>query len=177
MPGPGARSVFRRILRDRLVVVAACPVDAVRFAGGWLFDRVMAGWEAIVILADDADRRPLRILGAHTGDLEAALPSAGGAPRPHALAVQVELYASDPRVRRVVRGVLADGVVEVQFWGQVWPSDLDGGRPVQHRLSVAARAFKAHALAAAAAPTDPIAATETFRTSVPHPASDLVTAV
>src|SRR6476619_2963097 len=103
LPGPGARSVFRRILRDRLVVVASCPVDAVRFAGGWLFDRVMAGWEAVVILADDSDPRPLRMLGAHTGDLEVALPSAGSAPRPHALAVQAELYAADPRVRRVVR--------------------------------------------------------------------------
>jgi hypothetical protein len=148
----------------------------VRFAGGWLFDRVMAGWDAMVILADDSDSRPLRILGAHTGGLEAALPSAGGVPRPHALAIQAELYASDARVRRVVRGVLEDGAIDVQFWGEAWPADLDGGAAVQHRLSVAARAFKAHALAAAAAPSDAIAATETFRSGAPRPSADLVSA-
>jgi len=31
-------------VRYRLDVVAADVADVVRFAGGWLFDRAMAGW-------------------------------------------------------------------------------------------------------------------------------------
>jgi hypothetical protein len=161
------------------VVVASCPVEAVRFTGGWVFDRVMAGWEAIACLADGSDPRPLRILGAHTVDLAAALPSAGGGPQPHILAVEAGLFVLDPRVRQAVRNVLHEGVVEVQFWGDSWPADLDGYPSMQHRLSVAARAFKAHALAAAAAPADPVAVTETFRSAEPprvRPPSDLVLA-
>ena len=32
-------------MRYRLDVVAAGVADVVRFAGGWLFDRAMAGWD------------------------------------------------------------------------------------------------------------------------------------
>ena len=44
--------------------------EAVRFAGGWLFDRVMAGWDVTVIVANRDDDRPLKILGATAVDLE-----------------------------------------------------------------------------------------------------------
>src|SRR5439155_14971420 len=57
-------------MRYRLDVVAADVVDVVKFAGGWLFDRAMAGWDVTVLLVDHPDERPLQILGAHTIDLE-----------------------------------------------------------------------------------------------------------
>ena len=64
-------------MRYRLDVVAASVADVVRFAGGWLFDRAMAGWDVTVLLtdrvADHRDERPLHILGAQTLDLEDAL--------------------------------------------------------------------------------------------------------
>ena len=50
-------------LRYRLDVVAASPVDVVQSAGGWLYDRVMAGWEVRVLLPESCDTRALRILG------------------------------------------------------------------------------------------------------------------
>jgi len=152
------------------VVVAPCTVAVVRHAGGWLFDRVMAGWEATVLVVDQDDRRPLRILGASTTDLESALaaPPPRG-PGPQAIAVEAGLYGSDGRVRRIVRDALDGGLTEVMIWGDLWPADLDGaGGSVQHRLSMAARAFKAQALAAAAAPADTIEITETFRGGRPR---------
>ena len=152
------------------MVVAPCTVAVVRHAGGWLFDRVMAGWEATVLVVDqDDDRRPLRILGASTTDLEAALASPPRGPGPQAIAVEASLYGSDGRVRRLVQEALAGGMTEVKIWGDGWPADLESeSGSVQHRLSTAARAFKAHALAAAAAPAEPIEFTETFRGSKPR---------
>jgi hypothetical protein len=133
--------------------------DAVRSAGGWLFDQVIAGWSGTVLTTDHADPRPLRILGAGAVDLESALGAPGWGLRPDAIAVDADLCESDPRVGRLVCAALADGVSDVRLWGA---GTGDGSRLIQHRLSVAARAFKAQALAAAAA-ADPIEATEAFR--------------
>ncbi|MGA8547342.1 MAG: hypothetical protein WB785_19075, partial [Mycobacterium sp.] len=63
-------------MRYRLDVVAANVADVVRFAGGWLFDRAMAGWDVTVLLVDHPDERPLQILGAQILDLEYALATA-----------------------------------------------------------------------------------------------------
>ena len=52
-PGEGATRGTRadgQILRHRLDVVAADTGDVVQTTGGWLFDRVMAGWEVNVLL-------------------------------------------------------------------------------------------------------------------------------
>ncbi|MGI8329400.1 hypothetical protein ACRYCC_05500 [Actinomadura scrupuli] len=137
--------------------------EAVRLAGGWLFDRVMAGWDVTVLTADRADSRPLRILGARAAYLESVLASPVRGPRPQALAVHAGLYGSDARVRRMALDAL-EGLVEVRLWGDGWPADLDDGAgSVRHRLSAAARAFKAQALAAAAVPVDSREAIETFR--------------
>ena len=65
-----------RDMRYRLDVVAPTVLDAVQFAGGWLFDRVMAGWDVTVLIPGDEDVRPLEILGPDTLDLESALESA-----------------------------------------------------------------------------------------------------
>ena len=37
-------------MRYRLDVVAANVADVVKFAGGWLVDRVMAGWDVTVLI-------------------------------------------------------------------------------------------------------------------------------
>nr|BFE38640.1 hypothetical protein GCM10010200_108910 [Actinomadura rugatobispora] len=143
-------------------------VDAVRFAGGWLFDRVMAGEEVLVLTADHGDLRPLRILGAHAVDLECALSSPVQGPwPPQAIAVGADSCGSDSRVRQIVLKAIDDGLADVRLWGDQKTAGLGDGigdSPVLHRLSVAARAFKAQALAAAAAPSHGAAVvTETFR--------------
>jgi hypothetical protein len=156
-------------LRYRLVVIAPSIVGVVRCAGGWLFDQVMAGWDVTVLTADQADPRPLRILGADAADLEAALASPVRDSSPQAIAFQADLYDSDARVCRMVRAGLHSGSAEVRLWGGPWPADLDGqAGPVRHQLSVAAQAFKAQALAVLGAPADPGEVSEVFRaTSVP----------
>src|SRR5689334_18192410 len=68
-------------MRYRLDVVGPSVADVVRFAGGWMYDRVMAGWDVTVLLADRENERPLHILGVATADLESAL--ALWAARPH----------------------------------------------------------------------------------------------
>lgn len=154
-------------MRYRLDVIAPSVTSVVTFAGGWLFDRVMAGWDVTVLVADRRNDLPLQILGAETVDLESALAAGLNHPRPHALAVAADLYAGDTRIREGVRQALEHGETEVTLWGDTWPAELDRRiDSVEHQLSVAARAFKARALAAAAMPYDSIGRTEIFRSGL-----------
>jgi hypothetical protein len=167
-------------MRYRLDVVASSVADVVKFAGGWLFDRAMAGWDVTVLLTDHPDDRPLHILGATTLDLEYALASVGNRPRPQALAAAADLLGSDPRVRAGVLQALDHGVTEVTLWGRTWPAELDDSvGQVQHRLSMAAQTFKAKALVAAASPTTSSGPVESFRSGLmacPSVAADLLPA-
>lgn len=170
-------------MRYRLDVVAANAVDVVTFAGGWLFDRAMAGWDVTVLVADRVDGRSLQILGAQVVDLEGALASAAQRPRPQTLAVAADLVGCDPRVRDGVLAALDRGVTEVTLWGRTWPAELqESVGLVHHWLSAAAKAFKAQALAAASVPAigdGVIGPTETFRSGTmacPSVAADLVPA-
>jgi hypothetical protein len=150
-------------LRPRLTAMAPSLADVVRSAGGWLCDQAMAGWDVTVLTADRADTRPARILGARACDLETVLASPLQGRCLQAIAVQADLYDADPRVCRMVRAVLGTALGEVRVWGEGWPGDLlRPARPVRHRLSAAAWAFKAQALAAAGLAADCRAATEVF---------------
>jgi hypothetical protein len=167
-------------MRYRLDVVAADVPDVVKFAGGWLFDRAMAGWDVTVLVADHPDERPLHILGAKIVDLEYALATVGQHPPPQTLAAAADLFGCDPRVRQGVVQALGQGATEVTLWGETWPAELDDSVGlVQHRLSAAAQAFKAQALAAAAMRRDSIGPIETFRsrvTACPAVEADLIPA-
>ena len=87
-------------MRYRLDVVAPTVLDAVRFAGGWIYDRVMAGWDVTVLVNTDEDVRPLEILGAEARDLESVLESWDDRPHPQTVAVAADLFGRDDRVRR-----------------------------------------------------------------------------
>lgn len=153
-------------MRYRLDVVAPRVVDAVRFAGGWLVDRVMAGWDVTVLIGADEDVRPLEILGVDILDLETVLECWEGRPHPQTVAVAAELFNSDDRVRRGVLQALEQGRTEVTLWGEGCPDELSVD-PVRHELSAAARAFKAQALAALSGPDrHAVADTESFRCGV-----------
>ncbi|MDG4668531.1 hypothetical protein [Mycobacterium sp. 236(2023)] len=151
-------------MRYRLDVVSPTVLDAVRFAGGWIYDRVMAGWDVTVLVGSDEDVRPLQILGADTLDLESVLDSWDERPHPQTVAVAADLFGRDDRVRRGVLGALDQGATEVTLWGASLPAELDKSvDSVEHRLSAAARAFKAQALAAAQGAVDhAISPTEVF---------------
>jgi hypothetical protein len=152
-------------MRYRLDVVAPTVLDAVRFAGGWVYDRVMAGWDVTILVGDDGDVRPLAILGAEVRDLESVLASWEERPHPQTVAVAADLFDRDARVRQGVLEALEQGATEVTLWGEGLPAELDDSvDSVQHRLSSAARAFKAQALAAANAPDAAVVGnTEIFR--------------
>jgi hypothetical protein len=149
----------------------------VQFAGGWLFDQVMAGWDVTVITADWADPRPLRILGVRSRDLDTLLAAPLAGPCLKAIALRTDLYDADERVRRMVRTVVAVGRAEIRLWGDCWPADF-GNRaaPISHQLSMAAMAFKAQALAAASVPAASTADTELFQCA-DMSRSDLATAL
>lgn len=146
------------------MVVSPNVTDAVRFTGGWLFDQGMAGWDVTVLRSDHADPRPLRILGARVASLEPVLASPVRGPRSQAVAVHADLYDADPRVRRMVRGAVDEDLAEVRVWGDGRTGEQGGGAgAVRHRLSLAARAFKAQALAAVSVPDAAEGAVEVFR--------------
>jgi hypothetical protein len=130
----------------------------VQSAGGWLYDRVMAGWEVTVLLPHGCDSRPLRILGVRTLDLDSAMDATS-----QGLAVSAEVFAADARVRDRVFAALQQSVTEVALWGDGWPLRVNRAMTrVQHVPSAAARVFKGHALAAAGIPCNAIDPTETL---------------
>ncbi|GAT09977.1 hypothetical protein H7I77_03105 [Mycolicibacterium novocastrense] len=144
----------------RLTVLATDLADVIGAAGGWLFDRARAGWDVDVWVAHCADERPLTILGANTvGDTSEAVLRA--VPRNGVLAVSAALLRDDPGVRARVFELAKRGA-EVMAWGDDRPGALgDPVHMVEHQLSVAARAFKTHAVAAAGL-THSVGATETL---------------
>jgi hypothetical protein len=153
-----------RVTRYQLQVIAADMADVVQSVGGWLCDRARAGWDVSVLVADQQDDRPLSILGATTLAIDAEAGSlAARASRGGALAISAAELGTNMRLRDDVLRLLRRGLTEVVVWGDEWPAEL-GRRvdPVQHRMSCAARAFKAHALGAAAVSHNSIAAAETL---------------
>lgn len=133
--------------RYRLDVVAPDIGDAVRFAGGWMFDLALAGWEVRILVAQRADDRPCRILGARAVDIEAHLTPASGFPE--IVAVAAELLISNSHVRDHVAAALGLRDTAVTVWGQTSPDQRGSTDIVKHQLSTAAMAFKSAALAAA----------------------------
>ncbi|WP_156771978.1 hypothetical protein [Mycobacterium sp. 1245805.9] len=154
-----------QVLRYRLDVVAASAVDVVRSAGGWLFDRVRAGW-VVSVLTDAPDARPLRILGLRTVDLKSTslsefLSPSDGTGR--SLAVSAEVFTTDALVREQVCKAIDHHLTEVALWGQGRTAGVNRAMTrVQHVLSPAARVFKGYALAAAGTLCDLVEPTETL---------------
>jgi hypothetical protein len=149
--GRRVEAVTDRVVRYQLIVIAPSGADVVQFAGGWLFDRRMAGWDVDVLVPDQDAARALQILGVRIVDLHAGLASVVRGPeRAAALAVGADLVAVDERIHQEVLEAVRSGLTEVALWGDSRPSKI-GGRvdSTQYRLSAAARAYKGHALAAA----------------------------
>ncbi len=147
--------------RHRLTVLAADAIDAVTGAGGLIFDRASSGWDVDVYLAEPGGERPLRILGISSpGLLPDAL--AGSIDCPDSLVIAGELYKADENVRRLFNAASRNRRTEVAIWGDGWPAELASGiGRVEHQLSTAARAFKAHSMHAAGVQSL-VQATESF---------------
>ena len=147
----------------RLYVIASDVVDVVRAAGGWLFDRVMAGWAVNVLLPDGCNVRPLQVLGVSPVNADAGLQSMTNGPQAQSLAVAVDVFTSEASVREDVVSALDRGLTEVTLWGDNLPADIHRRLDhVQHRLSAAARVFKVQALVAAGVSPDSVGPAEPF---------------
>ncbi|WP_131805963.1 hypothetical protein [Mycobacterium alsense] len=134
-----------------------------RAIGGWLFDQRLAGWRTTVASTDHADDRALRILGAAVIELDPALAAEGHHGHPHTLAVCANLFRRDTRVRQAVLKTIDNGSTHVMMWAGGRPFEFRGSaRPVEHRLTIAARAFKKEALATARASSDDMGCAETL---------------
>ena len=153
-------------VKYRLDVAASSPADVVGCVGGWLYDRVRAGWDVNVLLPRRCDSRPLQILGIQVAALDWRILSASKEYAARGLAVSADMFASDARIRQEVFTALDRWMTEVTLWHDDWPLAV-GHRTatVQHLLSGAARAFKRHALAAAGIPGR-VGPTETLRSDM-----------
>jgi hypothetical protein len=143
-------------LKSRVAVIGRDAAEVVRFSGGWMFDQALAGWDVNVLTLDDGNLRPLRILGASPHDLAPLLvPGVAVGQCLHAVVVPADLYHAEEGIRRIARNAMEAGSAELLLWDEDLIPDLGlvrqsaGPVPVRHRLSIAARAFKAQALAAA----------------------------
>jgi hypothetical protein len=163
---PPARRYDGAAVKYRLDVVASSPADVVYSVGGWLYDRVRAGWEVTVLLPQPSDTRPLQILGMHASELASKMPPASTECAARGLAVSADMFASDSRIRHEVLNALDRWMTEVTLWHDGWPLAV-GHRTttVQHVLSSAARAFKRHALTAAGISCS-VGPTETLRSDM-----------
>jgi hypothetical protein len=163
---PARPPLAEHSLKPRLAVLAPSTADVLRFAGGWLVDQGLAGWEVNVLTTDHGDLEPLRILGALGHDLDTVLESP--APLGHclrAIAIPADFYHADERARRIVRNACQARAADVRLWGDGQPPAQGGGAgQVRHRLSLAARAFKAQALAAARVTGESVTDVEVFHT-------------
>ncbi|WP_135454614.1 hypothetical protein [Mycobacterium sp. DL99] len=139
-------------MRSLLEVMAESAEQAVIWAGGLICDRALEGWAVVVWLPELAATPALEIVGAQTRvcALDAEMTGAG------APLVRIS-QAGAPRIQTYVCDVPAsDGP----------PSEgiclVSADSAFQHRLSGAARAFKAQALNACGSPAD-VGKTEAFR--------------
>lgn len=160
--GTRSRASTGRLGKYELDVTACDVVDVVRSAGGWLFDRSMAGWDVNVVVTGGYNALPLQILGIDTvprnDDDDRTAPA-----RARAIAASAEAVSADAELRKNMLHAMKCGIGDVLIWGNSWPDGIERGVDiVEHELSVAARAFKRHALAAVGL-SEPVGRTEEFR--------------
>jgi hypothetical protein len=148
----------------RIAVFAPNVPDLVTAAGGWLYDQAAAGWRVTVHAADVADHRPLTILGAEVVNSQAPMANEPDNSSPQIIAFAAESYRRDAWVRQSVQEMPNNGITHIMMWGDTPPAETKRLlNPVEHRLSIAARAFKAHARVAADAVSDEVSFTEMLR--------------
>lgn len=128
--------------------------EAVCTAGGWMIDRVRAGWRIDAVIPADCDAKPLEILGVGTTYFHTDSDRSWYTSRPAALAVGIGMLSPANPIRTEVNALMRDPGIEVTIWGD---GEFRSGRKfedVQYQLSRAAQAFKAHAMRAAALSAD-----------------------
>jgi uncharacterized protein YlxP (DUF503 family) len=152
--------------RYRLFIAISDVRELVASAGGWICDRIQAGWDVSVAVTEPHDLRPLQILGITTVLTDQEFEPLSNRGEVAAIAFAAEAFDRDELLRRQVLKALDQGATEISIWGKTLPSGLEGRvHRLQHRLSITSRAFKAHAVAAVPFPIAAISATENLYSS------------
>jgi hypothetical protein len=152
----------------RLDVFTSSVREVVEGAGGWIVDRVLAGWTVTIIsdAANDAERAA-RILG--SGVVLRNAKADGPRPRPYGIALTSALYDTDRELQKRIRKALDQRSAEITLIGSRPGGQCDPRlHPVTYRLSSAARAYKASALAAAGLTNSSAVVTESFLGAAMH---------
>lgn len=137
----------------RLEVITTSVADAVRYAGGLMFDRGRAGWRVSVITEDAAQSRALTVLGARLqlpGQLDDVLYKPDRLAR--TLLMPVDELTEDRHLAAVNYG--DEPCAQLLFWGADASESAAARHAVRHDLSPAARSFKTHALRCAGLDTE-----------------------
>lgn len=145
----------------RLDVFSDSVREVVAEAGGWIVDRVLAGWRVTLITDADDGECAGRILGCEV-TIGSAITDALR-PRPYGIVLTSARCRTDSQLQKCIADALDRQIAEISLIG-VRPSGRCDPRlrPVTHRLSSAAQAFKAHALLAVGLPDSSVAVTERF---------------
>lgn len=143
-------------------VLAQSISDAVRCAGGVVFDRAAAGWDVTVYPMDDAGLRAIQILGAKCGEPGSLF--CKDASFPTVLVVTSSLPAANRRVEACVKAALSLHGVEVLFAGVDSPRGRARDDAGLYTLGHAAHAFKKSAAEAAGLQPDAVSRSEHFHT-------------
>lgn len=176
-PEPAVTGVTRPYIRYRLDVIASTVADVVWWAGGWLFDRAIAGWDVTAHLAEHTEARALDILGVKSSALEPGFESSESFKAMRALAVAAEMATGDTVIHDAINAALARGDTEIILWGAESSPKLHRRlTATHHHLSAAARAYKGAALRVADLGGPQCDRTEEFRSTaqlVPYEHLDL----
>ncbi|MCK0176586.1 hypothetical protein [Mycolicibacterium sp. F2034L] len=136
-------------MRYRIDVLTDSVREAVRHAGGLMFDRRRAGWQVVVVTDDVIDTRALDILGAcveSPGDADPRLRTPDREDR------TVLTARGDVTAERGL-GQLVGRCGRLLVWGEVEDASTGVVHRVRHTLSPAAQRFKAQALFSTGLPT------------------------
>ena len=127
-------------------VVVDSVAEAVRHAGGLMFDRRRMGWRVSVVTDDTAHCRALTILGVHREPPDGRDEASFGQDRViRCLVLPVGRCTTNPSMQ--LKDVLSQEPSELLLWGPGVDCEPAGTlHPVRYELSAAARTFKAQAL-------------------------------
>lgn len=145
----------------RLDVFSDSVREVVAEAGGWIVDRVLAGWRVTLITDADDGESAGRILGCDV-TIGSAITDASRPP-PYGIVLTSARCRTDSELQQCIADALDRQIAELSIIGVRASGRCDHRlRPITHRLSSAARAFKAYAQVAAGLPNGSGAVTERF---------------
>lgn len=135
-------------------VIGGSVREVVQYIGGWLVDRVFAGWDVAAYVPADDDMTALQILGV-TPRIYTDVLSIVDTIQATAISVSVDAMRLDTQAQVRITTELRRSETEITLWGEQIPETLNASFHTVPRVpSTAAQAFKAHALRAAACDVD-----------------------